>query len=374
MASKRRGRRPAKPKRKHKGIKSVFSGGRWKWRGVLRIGGVEDVGPLRDDQDEAHEDYRKKKQARAILPSRILTLEQAVQAVLADADQRGLARSTIDKHLRSHGKYLMRFWKPDTPLTRIDRAEVSWFIGEAQRASRSVNTLNQKDIPMLRRCFEIADLPSPTDKVQKPKYVPPAMQFFEMAEVAEIVERMRGEEFRDKRGNVIQVTARERHADLVMLLALTGLRSGELARVAPGDVDMKRQRISVVSQDRGHPRYVEITEELLPAIRRLLADARGGRLVPGGMSTLSNMFRHWQRRLGEPRLNGRALRHTFVTALLYEGVDAVEVKGLAGHRSLATTSRYVHEITDRRARAAATLDKFFDSAADESRPGPRRAV
>jgi len=361
------GRRPNKPKRRFPGISAVWCEGAWKWRALARIDGKQVVGTLRSDQDAAFEDRRRMDATRAALPKEILTLGVAIDAVAASARRRGLPEDTIAKTFRAHGNYLLKFWRPDTPLTRIDSKEIEWFITEAGRAiddegkpkdPRSPNTLKQKDLPLLRRCFEIAGLPVPA--FTPPKGVPPELRFFEMRELAAIIHRIRHEEFRDRNGHAIVITARERHADLLQLVAQSGVRPGELGRITGADVDMKAKRIRIREpKDRSNPRYIEITPGLLPVVERLKPESLEELLVPGGMNTISNLCRHWKRRLKEPRLSGRILRHSFCTAQLAAGVPLNQVQSLMGHRSIRSTDRYVHAIDTGRALAAARLDHFF---------------
>jgi len=361
------GRRPKKPKRRFPGISALWSGGCWKWRALIRVDGKQVVGGLRDRQEDAYADRESLASRRAELPSEILTLNEAIEVVVADANARGLPPETIAKSFRSHANYLLRFWRPDTPLTRIDEKEIEWFVAESMRSSdeegrpkrpRSPNTLKQKDLPLLRRCFEAARIPVP--KMRPPKLRPPELRYFEMHEVAALIDRIRHDDFYDKKGKLLVAPARERHADLLQLFAQSGVRSGELGRITGADIDLLRGRIRVQEpKDRSNPRYLEITPALKPIVLRLLPSRREDYVVPGGMATISDLCRHWKKRLNEPRLSARALRHSFCTAQLAAGVPLNQVQSLMGHRSIRSTDRYVHAIDKGRARAAALLDRFF---------------
>ena len=363
------GRRAKKPKRQFPGISGVWSQGRWKWRALLRVDGKQVVGSLRDSQEDAYADRQKMAGTRAVLPRAILTLGEAIDAVIASGEARGLPPETIAKTFRAHGNYLLRYWRRDTPLTRIDEKEIEWFIAEAQKTvdeegqpkrGRSPNTLKQKDLPLLRRCFEIAELPVPA--FTSPRLRAPELHYFEMDEVATLLDRIRNEALRDDNGKDVHAHARERHADLLQLVAQSGVRSGELGRITGADVDLRRGRIRIQEpKDRANPRYIEITPGLLPVVKRLVPKTPEDKLVPGGMATISNLCRHWKRRLNEPRLNARALRHSFCTAQLAAGVPLNQVQSLMGHRSIRSTDRYVHAIDSGRAQAAALLDRFFDN-------------
>ncbi len=361
------GRHTKKPKRRFPGITAFWSESRWKWRALIRVDGKQVVGGLRDSQEVAYADRQTMSAMRAALPKVILSLGDAIDAVVADAEARGLPEHTLENTFRSHGRYLKKFWRAETPLTEIDEKEIEWFITESMRTvdeegekkpARSPNTLKQKDLPLLRSCFQVAELPVPA--FTAPRYRPAELKFFEMGEVAALLERMRHEEFKDKFGHAIKITARERHADLFQLIAQSGVRSGELGRITGADIDLKHHRIRIREpKDRSNPRYIEITPALVPVVKRLRPETPDELVVPGGMATVSNICRHWQRRLKEPRLNGRALRHSFCTAQLAAGVPLNQVQSLMGHKSIRSTDRYVHAIDSGRAEAAALLDKFF---------------
>ena len=170
------------------------------------------------------------------------------------------------------------------------------------------------------------------------------MAWLELGEIVDLVRRMRTE--------FPQVRQRERHADLIMLFALSGVRSGEFGRVRVADVDLRRRKILIREPKvRRLVRELEVVDQLVPVIERLVATAhaRGTELlVPGGASTISTVCKRWGARLGERRLNNRALRHSFGTALLYSGAAIGEVRDLLGHSRLQTTDRYVHAVSSRR--------------------------
>lgn len=355
------------PRLRFPGISGAWSGGRWKWRAHVRVDGKQIVGSLRERQEDAYADRQRLEAKRAELPKTIPTLGEALDAVMADAAARGLPADTIAKTFRAHANYLLKFWRAETPLTEIDANEIEWFVTEAGRSvdeegkakpARSPNTLKQKDLPLLRRCFEVGKLPVPA--MRPPKMRPPELRYFEMEEFAALLERIRHEEFRDKNGNIIDASARERHADLLQLIAQSGVRAGELGRITGADIDLAHRRIRIREpKDRSNPRYIEITPALVPIVERLIPRDPKDLIVPGGMATISNLCRHWKRRLGDPRLSGRILRHSFCTAQLAAGVALNQVQSLMGHRSIRSTDRYVHAIDTDRAKAAALLDRFF---------------
>lgn len=140
------------------------------------------------------------------------------------------------------------------------------------------------------------------------------------------------------------------HRAVVVTLAYTGLRVGELCSLHLGDVRLGRRKGELVVRGKGgRLRHVPLPAEARRVLREYLA-ARGdlpwphvfvgqrGPLTPAGVWGIVRSL------AGQAGLDGvtpHVLRHTFATRLLREaGADLVMVAELLGHRSLATTARY----------------------------------
>lgn len=395
----RSARRETPPTIRHVGVRARWSARHgWTFRAVIGFEGRRVVGPARATQDEAAEDYRRLRAGAPAVPMSMPTLDEALERVVRDARERGAGAGTMRWGYEYTADYLREWFRGDARVAEIDADAIKRFVRLAREDGRHPNTLLAKDLPMLARVFRVSALDDPIPAVraelrQTLKRIPPSMSFFTPDELREILRRMRDAVWRvvdlscdgcdhvtsaivedrpgpqNRRcdacrrtvpvrelaaGRELSIPGRQTDADLVMLLALTGIRTGELGRITLADVDLKRRQIAVVSKDRGHPRRIEIIDDLVPIVDRLCAAARERSdrtttaLVPGSMNLVCRLARRWKARLEEPRLNGRTLRHTFVTGLLYSGAVAAEAKGLAGHRNLSTTDRYTHEISRRR--------------------------
>jgi len=149
----------------------------------------------------------------------------------------------------------------------------------------------------------------------------------------------------------------ERARLIVLLGADAGLRLGELTALEWPDVDLRRERINVehaewrgqVGTTKGRRfRTVPLTRRLADAIKahrhlrgeRVLCEDDGS---PLGRNAVKRLMVPAQRR-ANLRATGAVhlLRHTFCTRLAARGVPARTIMELAGHRSLATTLRYMH--------------------------------
>jgi integrase len=133
-------------------------------------------------------------------------------------------------------------------------------------------------------------------------------------------------------------------ADAVRVAAVTGLRRGELARIAWADVDELRKAVLV--RQRKHPRRIEARDEWVPLLgvawdvvkRQPRVD---GRIFPVSPETLTDNVTAATRALGIPDLRLHDMRREATSALRERGLDADARKAVTGHRSDEIHSRYV---------------------------------
>ncbi len=133
-------------------------------------------------------------------------------------------------------------------------------------------------------------------------------------------------------------------ADAVRVAAVTGLRRGELARIAWADLDELRKAVLV--RQRKHPRRIEARDEWVPLLGDAWAvvqrQARGdARIFPVSPETLTDNVTAATRALGIPDLRLHDMRRQATSALRELGFDADARKAVTGHRSDEVHSRYV---------------------------------
>ena len=156
-------------------------------------------------------------------------------------------------------------------------------------------------------------------------------------------------------------------ADAVRVAAITGLRRGEIARIAWADVDDKTKAVLV--RKRKHPRAIEARDEWVP----LLGDAwaivqrqpRGKLIFPVSREALTDAVTAGTRALGIPDLRLHDMRREATSALRDLGFDADARKRVTGHRSDEMHSRYV-------AVDLAELHAHYDAATQGSQPDQKR--
>lgn len=271
------------------------------------------------------------------------TLDEAIDALLTEARQkrtRGTVRWYAD-HLRA----VCRLIPGETYLHAISAATIEEFVRERLRPAEGKRKVKpatvNADLRALHRVFAVAIRRSivkenPVQRVDRPRADAPAMDWFTDAELREVLAKVRDEHARD----------------VLTLFAMTGVRRSEAARLEPGHVRLKLGQLVVPGKNA--TRVVPIAPGLAAPLKRLLAASKNGLLV-GTVHAIDDVFREAREAVGDRRMHAHCLRHTFCTALIRSGVRPDVVMRLAGHRSIQTTLRYLHECGDEGASAVALL-------------------
>lgn len=141
---------------------------------------------------------------------------------------------------------------------------------------------------------------------------------------------------------------------LVLILADTGLRLGELCQVTIDDVDLERGTLKVMGKGQRERtvhvgatvqkllyRYLRYLrpEPLSAQVRNLLLAQDG---TPFTTSAAKRVCRRAAQRSGVTRLHAHLLRHTFATLYLLNGGDLLTLQRLLGHSTLEMVRRYSH--------------------------------
>lgn len=149
------------------------------------------------------------------------------------------------------------------------------------------------------------------------------------------------------------------HRTVVMLLYGTGVRISEALALQVRDVDSQRMVIHVGGGKAGKDRYLPLAESLLEQLRLYwLVRRPGGFLFPGrdpqkavSGRTLRKMCRQAADQAGITKtVTPHTLHHSFATHHLEAGTDIKTIQMWLGHRSLTTTSVYLHIAMASRAR------------------------
>lgn len=118
----------------------------------------------------------------------------------------------------------------------------------------------------------------------------------------------------------------------ILLLAYTGLRSGELLAITREDIG--KGALTVRLSKSGKSRTVPLAAPLLPYARYLPLSL--------SYSALQWAFRSARIKAGMPHVRLHDLRHSAASMLINAGVDLYTVGKILGHSTPTTTQRYAH--------------------------------
>jgi site-specific recombinase XerD len=146
--------------------------------------------------------------------------------------------------------------------------------------------------------------------------------------------------------NVKQRHVRARDRRIVLLMLYAGLRLSEVPTLDWRDVDLDARTLIVRDGKGGRDRALPIHARLVADLgqtpedkqRGAVAGHRDGKAI--SYKTVPHVFDRWLSGAGLD-ISAHQLRHTFATQLLWAGADLRAIQRLLGHRSLATTERYL---------------------------------
>ncbi len=142
---------------------------------------------------------------------------------------------------------------------------------------------------------------------------------------------------------------------IFFVLLNTGMRRAEIAHLEWSDINFKNQTLKIQRKPFWLPktgeREIPLNDQVLLVLNRLsrrgnfvFTDRKGNRMDPDILRT--RLVRTAQRAGITNLTELHALRHTFASHLLMNGVDIPSVQKLMGHQSVETTMIYTHQTTD----------------------------
>ncbi|MEO7774566.1 MAG: tyrosine-type recombinase/integrase [Steroidobacteraceae bacterium] len=141
-----------------------------------------------------------------------------------------------------------------------------------------------------------------------------------------------------------------KHRTILMTAYAAGLRISEVTHLKVPDIDSQRMVIRVDQGKGNKDRYVMLSPRLLEVLRSYWTEERPKTwLFPGEIAgrpitrnAVGQACDKAHRACGIKKpITPHSLRHAFATHLLEAGTDVRRIQLLLGHRSLATTSRYL---------------------------------
>ena len=170
-----------------------------------------------------------------------------------------------------------------------------------------------------------------------------------------------------------------KHRAILTTCYAAGLRISEAVALTPPTVDSKRMVIRVEQGKGQKDRYVMLSPKLLEVLRAWWRVERPkGWLFPGDMPgqhiTRYAVEQECQKarricKIPKP-ITPHSLRHAFAVHLLEQGVDVRTIQLLLGHRSLATTAKYLRIATSKVCSTSSPLDLLPRPVSMEIKPKP----
>jgi integrase/recombinase XerD len=170
-----------------------------------------------------------------------------------------------------------------------------------------------------------------------------------------------------------------KHRTILTICYAAGLRISEAISLKVADIDNKRMVIRVEQGKGQKDRYVMLSPKLLDVLRAWWPVQKPKHWLFPGDRVGSHITReavddacqkaHRICRISKP-ITPHSLRHCFATHLVESGTDVRTIQLLLGHRSLATTARYLRIATSKVCSTASPLDLLPQPLAAEPKPAP----
>lgn len=274
---------------------------------------------------------------------------------------RGLSDHTLKSYctyIRSYLDYLQRILKknPEDVSWQELRDYIKWVQKERNLSDRTINCA----ISQLR-FFTIYVLHKPWDDSQLPKrrfneylpFVPTQEETFEfISTIPDIKQKA-----------------------MVALMYSSGLRIGEVCHLRYGDVSRSTMKVHILHPKNRMERFAPLSRYALDILTEYWFAC--GRPVewlfpkqtdpsrPIDTFFLSRHIHEHEKRLGWPgRLTCHSFRHALGTHLYENGTDLLTIKSILGHKSLNSTTVYVHLASTCFSKVTNPLDRMGGASHD----------
>lgn len=156
---------------------------------------------------------------------------------------------------------------------------------------------------------------------------------------------------------------------MVAIMYSSGLRIGEVCHLKYEDISRSRMQIHITHGKNRSDRYAQLSKYALDILTKYWFECGRpkGWLFPKQTDSsrpidtffLSRHIHEHEDRLGWPRrITCHSFRHAFGTHLYENGTDLLTIKALLGHKSLSSTTVYVHLASNAISSVVNPLDKM----------------
>ena len=266
-------------------------------------------------------------------------------------------RGLTDHTIKSYSTYILAYFDFLTDVIHKSPEDVTWdemrqFVRWLQD-TRSLSDRTMNAVISQLRFFTIYVLHKPCDATQLPfrkfdNYLPyvPSQQ-----EVK----------------TFISTIPDLKQKAMVSLMYSSGLRIGEVCHLKYQDIERRNMRIHISHGKNRSDRYALLSKTALEILSQYwfaydkpvdwLFPKQRDKSQPIDTFYLSRHIHEHERRLGWPeRITCHSFRHAFGTHLYENGADLLTIQAYLGHKSLASTSIYVHLATNSMHKAVSPFD------------------
>jgi len=149
---------------------------------------------------------------------------------------------------------------------------------------------------------------------------------------------------------IFDATKNIRHKTILMITYSAGLRMSETINLRVEDIDSGRMQLRIRQAKGAKDRYVILSQVILNQLRFYYKNYKPKEwLFPSQMSdkissrTVQMFFKDALKKAGIiKKVSMHSLRHSFATHMMEQGVSLPIIQQLLGHKSLRTTSIYLH--------------------------------
>jgi len=254
------------------------------------------------------------------------------QRMIDDMTVRNFAPNTMVNYLKQVSYFARHFGRSPERLGPEQIRSYQIYLAKEKRVSVSTSTVAVSALRFLYRVtlkqdWVVAMIPTPKKEHRLPVILSPE-------EVLRLLE----------------AAPSFAHRVIFSTMYGTGMRVSEALHLRVPDIDSQRMMIRI-QQGKGHKdRYVQLSPKLLELLRTYWRTVRPQQwLFPGqvpnqplGREAVGQAVTHASQRAGlrkDP--SPHSLRHAYAVHLLEAGANLRKIQLLLGHRSLATTARYL---------------------------------
>ena len=151
---------------------------------------------------------------------------------------------------------------------------------------------------------------------------------------------------------MIDATTEIRNKAIISLLYSSGLRVGELCRLAPGDIYMSTMQVHIRGGKNHWDHWTLLSQHSLdllteywrsyPVQRDYLFVALQAPHKPLKKSGVEAMVKKIGRLVGISNAHPHTLRHSFASHMVEQGVSLENIQAMMGHRDADSTHKYIH--------------------------------